>query len=118
MKLKISTFIISHVATWTNVSARTLLLRSLSSIVDVHKSTLLVPLLAEVTSLTFEARTQFFVGQSAEIVEEYCQALLQPYSEVTKKYMDGSKNAALEAFSSALEIQDDIGESLLFPETS
>lgn len=105
------TFLVSHMVSWSNIFVRTILLRSLAQIDDAHKSTLLVPILKGIVSLNLKKRSDAFADISTEVVEEYSQALMQPYATASKKYLESSENKALEVFLMTLELTDDTGQS-------
>lgn len=108
LKFKAFTFIISHVASWPSVQARTLLLRSISGIQEGAKGALLVPILAEAVA---DKEGSLFAQVEDEVVVEYCRLLLQPFESASKKWIEASENRALETFSQTLEIVDVAGPS-------
>lgn len=107
LKFKAFTFVISHVASWPSVQARTLLLRSISGIQDGAKGALLVPILAEAVA---DKEGSLLTQVEAEVVAEYCHLLLQPFESASKKWIEASENKALETFLQTLEIVDVAGE--------
>ena len=100
LKLKASTFLLSHAAAWPSVFARTLLLRSLSGVREPAKNAHVVDILAEVVKAP---------AKDSELVVEYGRLLLQPFEGVTRKFLEADDGKALAVFFSALAITDRTG---------
>lgn len=109
LKLKVATFLISHVAAWqSSLFARTLLLRSLGGVVDANKGALIVPVLEQIVKMSVNDRAEVVFGQELAIVAEFGRALVQPYGGASKKWLE-STPGALDTFAAALELPDASG---------
>lgn len=107
---KMIVFLLSHVESWSSsdVTNRTLLLRSISGIVDTVKSNLLVPLLEELVKPAAKesGRKTLFEGINNETVDEYCRLLLAPWATCSRKWLDSNDNKAWENFVGAVQVSD------------
>lgn len=110
LKSKVFHFLLSHVAAWPNVYARTGLLRAVSGVVDPVKSALVIPMLNEVVKLTVAERKEISAGLSIEIINEYAGLLLGPYEGVSKKFLESTEHSSLDTFLRSLELTDDTGK--------
>ncbi|KAK4702660.1 U3 small nucleolar RNA-associated protein 10, partial [Phenoliferia sp. Uapishka_3] len=107
LKLKAYTFLLSHATAWTDVFARTHILRSLQGIRDGPKTVLVVDILAEVVKNPVGAKVE------KEVVEEYARLLLQPFEGATRKWLEADDAKALGVFFSALAVTDRAGSGAM-----
>ncbi|ORY85937.1 U3 small nucleolar RNA-associated protein 10 [Leucosporidium creatinivorum] len=108
LKFKATTYLLSHILSWSSVNARTTLLRALAGIKDSNKGALVLPILGEVVNSTSEQRLQSIEGVEPEVVQEYGRLLIQPLEGATKKWVEQTEGA-LEVLGKALEITDASG---------
>jgi hypothetical protein len=109
LKLKIATFLVSHVAAWqSSLYARALLLRSLHGVVDSSKGALIVPVLEQIVKLSVDDRAAMAAGQDPSIVAEFGRSLVQPYDGASKKWLEVTPGAYA-TFALALELPDSAG---------
>lgn len=107
LKFKIFTFLLSHTYAWTNVEARTTILKALEGITESTKTSLVVPLLRE--ALQTDTRTNLSMKVEVDVVGEYCRLVLQPFEGASRKWIEASENEALSTFVQVLEIEDVTG---------
>ena len=109
LKFKAATFLLSHVAAWADLDARTALLRTLSGVRDAAKNALVIPVLAEALKLAEAQRAALAAGVAPEVVAEYGALLVQPYQGASRKFLDQADNGAWEVLLATIELTDSAG---------
>ncbi|KAM0756059.1 hypothetical protein T439DRAFT_308506 [Meredithblackwellia eburnea MCA 4105] len=117
LRLKVYTFLLSHVAAWTDRTTRTTLLKSLEGIQDSGKNSIVVEqLLAPVVKILEKDKEVILVAEreNEENAKEYARLLLQPYKVASRKWLEADEGQSMRVFVSAigLDQKSELGAAL------
>ncbi|GAA5877943.1 hypothetical protein JCM16303_002787 [Sporobolomyces ruberrimus] len=102
---KVSTFLLGHVSAWRSLPARQKLLAALEGVQSREKSKSLVQLLEESIAAGETGRSTFAGSATDAEIESYAALLLQPFSGVTRKWLE-SEPSAFAVLLQAIEISE------------
>ncbi|KAM0786108.1 hypothetical protein ACM66B_006918 [Microbotryomycetes sp. NB124-2] len=109
LKFKVVVHLMSHVMAWQSLFARTILLRTLAGVTDNNKSTLVVPVLQQIISMSLDERAQVSTTVDSTMLDELSRLLVQPFSVASKKWIESTDNHAFDTLKQVLSLEDEAG---------